>query len=137
MTNDVKGFQFGSKTYDRLKFAVQIILPAFGVLYATLAGLWGWGHVEQVVGTDTALALFLGVCLRISSSNYDDASNTGTHVGSFVTTTHPDTGAKTVKLELDKDPEEVASGEKLVFTKKDVVPEVNFSEDKDREVNEY
>ena len=58
------------KVYEILKWLVQILLPACATLYAALAGLWGFPFVEQVVGSISAICVFLGACLKISSSNY-------------------------------------------------------------------
>lgn len=60
-----------NKTYDVLKFIAQVILPAIGTLYFALAGIWGFPYGEQVVGTITAVDTFLGVCLGISSAQYN------------------------------------------------------------------
>lgn len=57
--------------YNYLKYAVQIVLPAAGTLYSTLAFIWGLPYGEQVVGTITALALFGGVLLGLSKNSYD------------------------------------------------------------------
>ena len=56
-----------NKTYDRLKFVAQVVLPALATLYTALAAAWGFGHVEGVVGTITAVDLFLGSLLGITS----------------------------------------------------------------------
>jgi imidazoleglycerol phosphate synthase glutamine amidotransferase subunit HisH len=63
--------KFSDKMYDKLKFIAQIILPAIGTLYFALAGIWGWPYGEQIVGTITAVDTFLGVCLGISTYNYN------------------------------------------------------------------
>ena len=62
---------FSDKTYNILKQIAQTILPAIGTLYFALAGIWGLPYGEQVVGTITAIDTFLGVCLGISSYNYN------------------------------------------------------------------
>lgn len=59
------------KLYDVLKYLAQIVLPALGTLYFTLAGIWGLGSGEEVVGTIMAIDLFLGVILGISQVNYN------------------------------------------------------------------
>jgi hypothetical protein len=59
------------KLYDVLKYLAQIVLPALGTLYFTLAGIWGLGSGEEVVGTIMAVDLFLGVILGISQANYN------------------------------------------------------------------
>lgn len=61
------------KLYDRLKYLAQIVLPALGTLYFTLAGIWDLGSGEEVVGTIMAFDLFLGVLLGISQNNYKNA----------------------------------------------------------------
>lgn len=59
-----------NRTYDILKFIAQIVLPAAGTLYFTLAGIWGLPYGEQIVGTITAVDVFLGVVLKISTVQY-------------------------------------------------------------------
>ena len=60
-----------SKVYDILKWCAQILLPGCGTLYFTLCTIWGFPYGEQVIGTLSALAIFLGVLLGISSSKYE------------------------------------------------------------------
>lgn len=59
-----------SKAYEILKWFVQIVLPACGALYSALAALWGFPYVEQIVGTISAVTVFLGALMKISSTNY-------------------------------------------------------------------
>lgn len=109
------GLVLGNNTYDRMKFLVQIVLPALGVLYASLAEFWGFPKVQEVVGTIMALALFLGVVLRISSSNFTEPPSASTPVGNFVVTTNEETGMKSVKLDLSRDPADFVDNEQIVF----------------------
>ena len=60
-----------NKTYDILKWIAQILLPALGTLYFALAGIWGFPYGEQIVGTITAVDTFLGICLGISTAQYN------------------------------------------------------------------
>lgn len=60
-----------NKTYDMLKNLTQLVLPALGTLYFTIAGIWNLPYAEQIVGTITAIVTFLGVLLKISSMNYN------------------------------------------------------------------
>lgn len=62
--------KMSNETYDVLKWVAQILLPALGVLYFALSGIWGFPYGEQIVGTITAVDTFLGVILGISTSNY-------------------------------------------------------------------
>ena len=59
-----------NKTYDRLKWAAQYLLPALGTLYFTLSSIWGLPYGEQIVGTLAAGDAFLGVLLGLSSAQY-------------------------------------------------------------------
>lgn len=59
-----------NKTYDLLKWIAQYFLPALGTLYFALASIWGLSYGEQVLGTITAIDLFLGAILGISSNEY-------------------------------------------------------------------
>ena len=60
-----------NKTYDILKFIAQILLPAIATLYFALATIWGLPYGEAIVGTITAIDLFLGAILGISTSEYN------------------------------------------------------------------
>lgn len=57
--------------YDQLKWVAQIGLPALGALYFALASIWGLPYGEEVIGTITAVDLFLGVVLGISTKTYN------------------------------------------------------------------
>ena len=59
-----------NKVYDTLKWVAQYLLPACGTLYFALAGIWGFPYGEQIVGTISAVTIFLGVILGISSATY-------------------------------------------------------------------
>lgn len=62
---------FTNKVYDVLKFIAQIVLPAAGTLYFTLAGIWGFPYAEQIVGTIVAVDTFMGVVLHIDTKAYN------------------------------------------------------------------
>lgn len=59
-----------NKTYDVLKWIAQILLPAAATLYVAVAGIWGFPYAKEIAGTISALDLFLGALLGISSMNY-------------------------------------------------------------------
>lgn len=67
-------FQIKNGTYDKLKVAATIILPAIGALYATLAGIWGWGFGDQIDASISAIVAFINVLLGLylakSSADY-------------------------------------------------------------------
>lgn len=60
-----------NKVYDILKFVAQIALPATATLYFALATIWNLPYAEAVVGTITAIDLFIGTLLGISSVEFN------------------------------------------------------------------
>lgn len=60
-----------NKIYDILKEIAQIWLPALATLYFTLASIWGLPYAEQIVGTISAIDVFLGAVLKISTIQYN------------------------------------------------------------------
>lgn len=64
-----------NKLYDALKWIAQILLPALGTLYYAVAKIWGLPYVEEIVGTITAVDLFLGALLGISTIQYNKQLN--------------------------------------------------------------
>lgn len=64
--------KLSNKVYDVLKFTAQIVLPAAGTLYFTLASIWGLPYGEEIVGTITAVDVALGAVLQISTHNYNN-----------------------------------------------------------------
>lgn len=67
--------KLNNKVYDTLKWIAQYLLPALGTLYFALAGIWGFPYGEQVVGTITAVDIFIGVILGISTMQYTKIEN--------------------------------------------------------------
>lgn len=59
-----------NKVYDILKWIALIVLPAVATLYASLAPVWNLPYGEQIVSTITAVDVFLGALLQISSAQY-------------------------------------------------------------------
>ena len=64
-------FKMSNEVYDFLKKLAQYVLPALGLLYFTLAGIWGLPYGEQIVATIVALDTFLGAVLGISTYQYN------------------------------------------------------------------
>lgn len=69
-TTPVKKSMLTNELYDALKFIAQIALPALGTLYFALAGIWNLPNATQVIGTLTAIDVFLGVLLGLSTTSY-------------------------------------------------------------------
>ena len=62
--------KMSNATYDFLVWIAQIVLPALAALYAALSGIWGFPYGEQIVGTITAVDVFLGALLKVSNAQY-------------------------------------------------------------------
>ena len=60
-----------NKTYDILKYIAQIVIPALATLYFALSKIWGLPYGEEIVGTLSAIDIFLGTLLRISTNQYN------------------------------------------------------------------
>ena len=60
-----------NKTYDVLKEIALTILPALATLYATIGKIWGLPYVGEIPATLMGIDAFLGVCLHISTSEYN------------------------------------------------------------------
>jgi len=57
--------------YDILKWVALIMLPALAVLYATLGNAWGFPFVMEITITISAIALFIGSLIGVSSITHN------------------------------------------------------------------
>ena len=60
-----------NKVYDVLKFFALILLPALATLYFALGKFWQFTYAEEVVGTISAIDVFLGAILGLSTMQYN------------------------------------------------------------------
>lgn len=60
-----------NKVYDVLKYICQIVLPACGTFYFAIAQVCNLPYAEQVVGVISALTVFIGTLLGISTYKYN------------------------------------------------------------------
>lgn len=72
MTNENKPI-LTNQAYNVAKDASTIYLPALGVFYAAIAGIWGLPFATEVVGTLAALAALLGALIKISTAQYNNS----------------------------------------------------------------
>lgn len=107
-----KGLLLGDDIYSKMKFVVQIVLPALSTFYFTLGAVWDLPSVEQVIGTLAALATFFGVILGLSTKTYN--STDAKYVGS-INIEHTEGGGKLYSLELKGDPEELDQKKEVTF----------------------
>lgn len=59
------------KVYDVLKWAALVVLPAIATLYTALAGVWGLPYAQEIPATITAIDLFIGALLGVSTAQYN------------------------------------------------------------------
>lgn len=107
-------FVMGDRLFDFVKKLVQIILPASGAAYFGLSKIWGWPNAEEVVGTIAVIQTFLGVCLGISTAQYN-AAERGID-GKLTMESVPGEIPVVTSLSLDKTPEDL-EGKKSVTVK--------------------
>ena len=60
-----------NKVYDALKWIALLLLPALGTLYGTLSGIWGLPYGKEIVSTLSAIALFIGAIIGVSTVSYN------------------------------------------------------------------
>lgn len=103
-----------NRTYNIMKQAAQLILPALGAFYYALAGIWGFPKADEVVGTIVASNTLLGVILLFLSRAYNksDAKYDG-----VINITENEDGVKRASLRLDKyeNPADVVAQEEVLF----------------------
>lgn len=79
---------FSGKVYDILKMIAQVWLPAAGTLYLGLSEIWHLPKAHEIVGSVVAIDTFLGVVLKISSTNYNNSD--AKYDGKIVVEPHED-----------------------------------------------
>jgi len=60
-----------NKVYDRLKNIALIIIPALTMLWTTIGETWNIPYTTQVAKTISAVGVFLGASLKISTYYYN------------------------------------------------------------------
>ena len=64
--------KLSNRTYDILVYVAQIFIPALATLYATLAKIWDLPYGFEITATLSAIDVFLGALLKISSVKYNN-----------------------------------------------------------------
>ena len=62
-----------NKVYDVLKWLSLVFFDAIGILYKTLAEVWGLPYGERVLTTCAAIGLFIGALIGVSTAEYRKA----------------------------------------------------------------
>ena len=59
-----------NKVYDILKWISVIVVPALVLLINTLGSIWVWQHTTEISMTISALGVFIGAIIQVSSAKY-------------------------------------------------------------------
>lgn len=100
-------------TYEFFRNNVELVLPGLAVLYVTVAGVWGLPFGDQVSQTINALALFLGILIKVNRARVDKIVTAvkkeeavlaaDKQVGAIVVHNGPDEGLATLALDVPMD----------------------------------
>lgn len=112
VNNTPAGPKVPNRFYDSLKFLALVILPALGALYFSLSQIWGLPRATEVVGTITVVDTFLGVVLKLSSTNYKNSDAAFDGVMNVVT---KEDGTQVYDLSLNGDPGNLANQRAVSF----------------------
>lgn len=104
--------RFTNGAYDVLKPIALIWLPAIATLYTVLAAIWGFGDVEAVVGSISAVDGFLGAALHLSTNPTPQQSSSG---GQLVIA-NTESGGKSMYLVLESEIEDLEKQKQILLT---------------------
>lgn len=65
-----------NKVYDVLKWIVVIVVPALVLFVNTLGEIWGLTFTAEISATISAIGVFLGAIIQISSYKYSKDQET-------------------------------------------------------------
>lgn len=69
--------KMSNKVYDVLKWISLVALDAFGLFYKTMSAIWNIPLGDEVLATCTALSIFLGTLIGISSIKHNKNNTDG------------------------------------------------------------
>ena len=59
------------KLYDILRWLAQLVFPGLATLYFALSSIWGLPYPNEIVGTITAINVFIGALIGLNSAVYN------------------------------------------------------------------
>lgn len=63
------------KTYNAIRFAAEVGIPALVTLVLAITSIWGLPYGEQIGGTIAAIGTFVGAFVGISRNAYNASQN--------------------------------------------------------------
>ena len=94
-----------NKLYDGLKYVAILVIPALATFVNSVGIVWGIPYTNEVTATITALGVFLGAALRVSSKNYTPETH-----GNLVVTKHDE-----VYADFVSEPNDLKDGDTIVL----------------------
>lgn len=94
-----------NKTYDILKRVALIVIPALATFVNAVGIVWGIPYTNEITATITALGVFLGAAIGVSSKNYEP----DTH-GNLVVTKHDE-----VYADFTAEPSSLTDGDTIIL----------------------
>lgn len=94
-----------NQTYNILKRIALIIVPALATFVNAVGIVWGVPYTTEATATITALGVFLGTALGVSSKNYTPETH-----GNLVVTKHDD-----VYADFAAEPANLKDGDTIVL----------------------
>lgn len=64
--------KLSNRTYDWLKWASMIAIPAVEAFWLTVGKVWGFPHLTEIGTTIAAVGVLIGALIGVSSKNYWD-----------------------------------------------------------------
>lgn len=64
-----------NKVYNVLKYISVIVVPALILLVNTIGQIWCLSHTTEILATISAIGVFLGALIQISSAKYQKSQN--------------------------------------------------------------
>ncbi len=62
--------KMSNKVYNILKYISVIVIPAIVLFINTLGQIWDWEHTTEITASISALGVFIGALIQVSSSKY-------------------------------------------------------------------
>lgn len=108
------GLFLNSRVYNFLKPVATTVLPGLATLYFALSEIWDFPKAQEVVATITAVNVFLGLILNMSSASYNRSDRK--FDGAIDIVEEVSSGKKVFTLDLgNTDPYELENKEEVRF----------------------
>ena len=87
--------KLNDKVYDVLKWLALVFFDAVGVLYKSMSTIWGLPYGDEVLATCSAIALFIGAVIGVSTAQYNKDKN---ETGTLIELNNPENAQKIIEI---------------------------------------